>query len=148
LESAKLIPSVRLEYIPPLVGMVSLDSVSRDLDYTLITTYLLKGIHTDGSQLGQILTLNINDFNLGYHKNYGILTPHKYLANTTGKKPKIFPQSWTMDIARSTILNMMKIPHFDRHQKVNMCVKLLLSCFHGGYLWLDRCIIVDLVLIH
>lgn len=29
-----------------------------------------------------------------------------------------------------------------------MCVKLLLSCYHGGYLWLDRRITVDLVLIH
>jgi hypothetical protein len=29
-----------------------------------------------------------------------------------------------------------------------VCVKLLLSCYHGGYLWLDRCITVDLTLIH
>jgi hypothetical protein len=29
-----------------------------------------------------------------------------------------------------------------------MCVKLLLSCFHGGYLWLDKCITVDPTLIH
>jgi hypothetical protein len=42
----------------------------------------------------------------------------------------------------------MKIPHFGRHQEVNTCVKLLLSCFHGGYLWLDRCITVDPALIH
>jgi hypothetical protein len=31
----------------------------------------------------------------------------------------------------------MKIPHFGRHQEVNACVKLLLSCYHGGYLWLN-----------
>jgi hypothetical protein len=42
----------------------------------------------------------------------------------------------------------MKIPHFERHQEVNACVKLLLSCYHGGYLWLDHCIIVDSTLIH
>jgi hypothetical protein len=53
-----------------------------------------------------------------------------------------------MDIARSTILNVMNIPHFDRHQEVNVCVKLLMSCYHGGYLWLDRHIIVDPTLIH
>jgi hypothetical protein len=40
----------------------------------------------------------------------------------------------------------MKIPHFGRHQKVNACV--LLSGYHGGYLWLDRHITVDLALIH
>ena len=42
----------------------------------------------------------------------------------------------------------MKIPHFGRHQEVNACVKLLLSCYHGSYLWLDRSITVDLTLIH
>jgi hypothetical protein len=143
LANAKLIPSVLPDYIPPLAGTVSRDSIPRDFDYTLITAYLPKGIHTVGPQLGQILMLKISDFNLGDRKNYGMLAPHKYLTKTMGKKPKIVPQPWTMDIARSTILNVMKIPHFDRHQEVNACVKLLLSCFHGGYLWLDRHITVD-----
>jgi hypothetical protein len=53
-----------------------------------------------------------------------------------------------MDIARSTILNVMKIPHFNRYQEVNACVKILLSCYHGGYLWLDRRITIDLMPIH
>jgi hypothetical protein len=53
-----------------------------------------------------------------------------------------------MDIVRSTILIVMKIPHFDRHQEVNTCVKLLLSCYHGGYLCLDQCITVYPMLIH
>jgi hypothetical protein len=94
------------------------------------------------------MMLIISDFNLGDHKNYGILALHKYLPKKMGNKSKIIPQSWTMDIARSTILNVMKIPHFERHQEVNTCIKLLVSCYHGGYLWLDRCITVDLVLIH
>jgi hypothetical protein len=148
LENVKLIPSVLPNYIPPLAGVVSHDNILRDFNYTLITSYLLKGIHTVGSQLGQILTLKISDFNLGDHKNYGMLAPHKYLTKKMGKKPKIVPQPWTMEIARSTILNLMKIPHFDRHQEVNTCVKLLLLCFHGGYLWLDRHITVDPTLIH
>jgi hypothetical protein len=42
----------------------------------------------------------------------------------------------------------MKISHFDRHQEVNACVKLMLASYHGGYLWLDCHIIVDLVLIN
>jgi hypothetical protein len=53
-----------------------------------------------------------------------------------------------MNIAQSTLLNIMKIPHFDRHQEVNACVKLLLCCYHGGYLWLNHRITVDLMLIN
>jgi hypothetical protein len=42
----------------------------------------------------------------------------------------------------------MKITHFGRHQEVNVCVKLLLSCYHGGYLWLNRRITLDSNLIN
>jgi hypothetical protein len=94
------------------------------------------------------MTLNISDYNLEDRKSYCMLTPHKYLTNTKGKKSKIISQLRTMDIVKSTILNVMKIPHFKRNQEVNMCIKLLLSCFHGGYLWLDRRITVDSTLIH
>ena len=45
LENTKLIPSILPDYIPPLVSVVSHDSVPRDFNYTLITMYLLKGIH-------------------------------------------------------------------------------------------------------
>jgi hypothetical protein len=44
LENTKLIPTILPDYIPPLVDAVSHDSVSRDVDYTMVTTYLLKGI--------------------------------------------------------------------------------------------------------
>jgi hypothetical protein len=53
-----------------------------------------------------------------------------------------------MNLAQSTLLNAMKIPHFERHQEVNVWVKLLLSCYHGGYLWLNHRITVDLTLIN
>jgi hypothetical protein len=143
LVNVKLLPSILPEYIPPLAGVVSRDSVPRDFDYTVITAYLPKGIRAVRPQLERIPTLNISDYNLGDRKSYGMLAPHKYLTKMKGKKMKIIPQPWTMNLAQSTLLNVMKIPHFGRHQEVNACVKLLLSCFHGGYLWLDRCITVD-----
>ena len=144
----KLIPSILPNYIPTLAGVVSPDSVPRDFDYTVITMYLLKGIQAIRLQLKRIPTLKISDYRLGDRKRYGMLAPHKYLTKTKGKKSKIIPQLWTMDIMRSTVLNVMKIPHFGRHQEVKTCVMLMLSCFHGGYIWLDRCITIDPTLIH
>jgi hypothetical protein len=98
--------------------------------------------------LERIPTLKISDYNLGDRKSYGKLAAHKYLTKTKGKKSKIIPQPWTMDVVRSTILNVMKIPHFGRHQEVNVCVKILFVCFHSANLWLDRCITIDPMLIH
>ena len=42
----------------------------------------------------------------------------------------------------------MNISHFGKHQEVNACIRLLLSCYHGGYLWLDHRIMVALILIN
>jgi hypothetical protein len=53
---------------------------------------------------------------------------NKYLTRTKGKNSKEIPQAWTHNLAQLTLLNVMKIPHFGRHQEVNACVKLLLSC--------------------
>jgi hypothetical protein len=53
-----------------------------------------------------------------------------------------------MNLTQSILLNVMKIPHFGRHQEVNACVKLLLSYYHGGYLWLNHCITMDPTLIN
>jgi hypothetical protein len=115
LENVKLIPSILPDYIPPPDNVVSCDSVSRDLNYTVITMYLPKGTQAVRPQLERIPTLKIGDYNLGDCKSYGMLSPHKYLTMDKRKKSKIIPQPWTIDIARSTILNVMKIPHFGRH---------------------------------
>jgi hypothetical protein len=114
----------------------------------LFTAYIPKGIRVVGSQLGQIPLLKNSDFNLGDRKNYAMLAPHRYLTKTTGKKPQLVSQPWIKELAQSIVLNVMKIPHFGRHQEVNACIKLLLSCYHGGYMWLDRRITMDLALIH
>jgi hypothetical protein len=146
--NAKQISSVLLDYIPPLFGVVSCDNISHDFEYILITAYIFEGIHVVGTQLGHIPALKKNDFNLRDRKNYAMLAPHRYLMKMTVKKPHIVSQPWIKELAQSMILNVMKIPHFGRHQEVNTCVKILLSCYHGGYLWLDKCITVDLTLIH
>jgi hypothetical protein len=111
-----------------------------------ITMHLPKGIRAVGPQLGLTPALKINEFNLRYRKNYAMFAPHKYLMKMTRKKPKIVSQP--KDLACSMILNVMKIPHFGQHEEVNTCIKILLFCYHGGYLWLDMRVIVDLALIH
>jgi hypothetical protein len=148
LMNAKLIPSILPTYLPPLSSAINRDSVPRDFEYDLVTAYLLKGIHVVFTDQEKIVALKFSDFNLSDRKVYNILTPHKYLNRTKGKNSKIVPQSWTHNLMQSTLLNVMKIPHFGSHQEVNACVKLLLSCYHGGYLWLNHCITMDLMLIN
>jgi hypothetical protein len=141
--NAKRIPHIVPTYLPPLSGSINFDSVPHDFEYTLITTYLSKGMRTVRADQDKIATLKLIDFNLGDRKVYNMLAPHKYLTRTKGKNSKIVLHSWTQNLAQSTLLNVMKIPYFGKHQEVNTCVKLLLSCYHEGYLWLERHITMD-----
>jgi hypothetical protein len=148
LTNAKLILSILPTYIPPLSGEINRDSVPREFEYTLVTTYLSKGIRAMRIEQYKITALKFSNFNLGDKKVYNMFSLHKYLTRTKGKNSKIIPHSWIMNLAQSTLLNVMKIPNFSRHQEVNTCIKLLLSCYHGGYLWLNCHITVDPMLIN
>ena len=134
--NAKQIPRILPSYIPPLKGEINHDSVPRDYDYPMIIMYLPKGVCAVFTEQTKLPALKFCDFNLGDQKVYNMLAPHMYLTMKKGKNSKIVPQQWTMNLTQSTLLNVMKIPHFDRHQEVNACVKFLLASYHGGYLWL------------
>jgi hypothetical protein len=127
-----LIPSIFPNYILPLVGTVNCDSVPRDFKYAMVTASLPKGIPTVQSEQDKITALKFNYFNLRDRNIYAMLAPYKYLTRTKGKNSNIIPQSWKMNLVHSTLLNILNIPHFRRHQEVNACVKMLLSCYHGG----------------
>ena len=43
---------------------------------------------------------------------------------------------------------MFRIPHFGRGGEVNAVVCILLSCVHGGYLWLGNKVDLNIDLIH
>jgi hypothetical protein len=143
LVNAKLILSILLAYIPPLSSTVNRDSVPRDFEYALVIVYLPKGVYAVCVDQDKLVKLKFSSFNLSDRKAYIMLTLHKYLTRTKGKNSKIIPQPWTQNLTQSTLLNVMKIPHFDRHQEVNACVKLLLSSYHEGYLWLNHHITMD-----
>ena len=48
----------------------------------------------------------------------------------------------------SGLLNLLRISHFGRSPKLNAVIKVLLSCVHEGYLWLDRKIDLNVDVVH
>jgi hypothetical protein len=44
-------------------------------------------------------------------------------------------------------MNLLDIPHFGRGKNVGLCVKQLVSHVHGGILWMDRPVQIDVALI-
>ena len=64
------------------------------------------------------------------------------------KVEALTPQAWIASLQPSGLLNLLQIPHFRRSKEINVVVKVLLSCVHGGHLWLDRRVNITIDLIH
>jgi hypothetical protein len=54
---------------------------------------------------------------------------------------------WKIGLENSGILNLLEVPLFGRNLEINVCVKLLLNCVHGGTLLLDPLVSIDTALI-
>ena len=58
------------------------------------------------------------------------------------------PQEWVEKLAPSSLLNLLRILHFSWSPELNVVMKVLLSCMHDGYFWLDRKIDLNVDVIH
>ena len=67
-------------------------------------------------------------------------------TNSSGV-PILEPKQWIIGLYNTCIMNMLEIPHFGRVKDVNACVKQLLALVHGGVLWMDRPVSIDVYLI-
>ena len=45
------------------------------------------------------------------------------------------PKDLIGGLARVDLLGLINMPRFRRPTEVNACVKKILVCFHGGFLW-------------
>jgi hypothetical protein len=57
------------------------------------------------------------------------------------------PLQWAIGLDKTRILGLIDLPHFDRGQYTNICVKQLMSLTHGGDIWLDKLVSIDVELI-
>jgi hypothetical protein len=59
----------------------------------------------------------------------------------------LHPKQWIIGLFNTCIMNFLEIPHFGRGKYVNNCVKQLLTVLHGGFLWMDKLVSIDVELI-
>jgi hypothetical protein len=61
--------------------------------------------------------------------------------------PILQPKQLAVGLANIEILNLLDIPQFVRGRDVNKCVKKLMVVTHGGYLWVEDTVSIDIELI-
>jgi hypothetical protein len=54
---------------------------------------------------------------------------------------------WATRLAKTGILGLLDLPHFGRGQHATNCVKQLMAVTHGGYLWLEQFVSIEIDLI-
>jgi hypothetical protein len=61
--------------------------------------------------------------------------------------PLLEPAQWIMGLYNTCIMKLLDIPLFGRVKHINKCVKHLLARVHGGILWMDRPVPINVDLI-
>jgi hypothetical protein len=53
------------------------------------------------------------------------------------------PKQWATGLAKTGILGLLEISHFGRFDDVRNCIKQLMEVTHGGYLWVEEPVLID-----
>jgi hypothetical protein len=101
--------------------------------------------------LGKVEKLKYADHDVTDTTKFPDLVQEIYLENKEevgpSGNPILEPTQWITGLYNSGIMNLLEIPHFGCGKDVGNCVKQLLERVHGGILWMDRSVHIDVDLI-
>lgn len=123
----------------------------RGANYPMSLPPMFEDVIVEDDLLANIPQLRYQDYNLQDPKKFPQFHPDQYLImeiDPITQVEKIVPQEWIASLAPWRFLKLLKISHFDRSSKVNVVVKILLSCVHDEYLWLESKIDLNIDVIH
>ena len=142
---------IRPVYFPPRIAGAPEIALPKDFRYQLILPPLDKRVKEDGNLWRNMHAVKFADYNLGDTKLYPQFRRDRYLTvqrNTRTQRDEFVPMEHVQHLVKPGLLNLLEIPHFGRGPEVNAVVRMLLSCVHGGYLWLSNRIDINVDLIH
>jgi hypothetical protein len=113
--------------------------------------YLPDAVITIDDILGKVPNLRCTDHDVRDAAKFPELAKENYLINIGEigplEKPILELAQWINGLYNSSIMNLLDIPHFGHGKNVILCVKKLVSRIHGGILWMERPIQIDVALI-
>jgi hypothetical protein len=100
--------------------------------------------------VGGVDTIKYSDHDVADAVKFPDLVPQNYLESR-GEGPSGTPLlehvQWILGLYNIGIMNLLDIPHFGHGKHINGCVKKILERVHGGILWMDRPIPINVDLI-
>lgn len=119
--------------------------------YAILLPYISSTVSIDGSLVGRLYKLGFFDHDFHDDKKFPDFNTQYYMNATVvdpNRPPIMNFQKWAIGLETYGITNVLDIPHFGRSTYITYYVKTLLSCIHGGYLWLNPPVSIDAELIH
>jgi hypothetical protein len=142
--------SFHRDYLPLRMDNAPQINVPTNGKYPLPKSPVPPGVSIEGEMLRKVVGLKFMDHDITDEKKFPELAREKYLHTRsipgTGEI-LLETQEWATCLEKEGILNLLEIPHFRCNLEINACVKVFLSCVHGGTLWLDPPVSIDTALI-
>ena len=114
--------------------------IKKLLKYAIHLQEIPPGIKVEGDMLGHIDNLTYSYRDIQDLAKFKEFTQERYMNPI--HQPLgivVFEEGdWEFNLKTSNTLRLLDIPQFRRIQEVNTYIKQLLSCVHGGFLWLDE----------
>ena len=145
--SAPLVPA----YINPRDPGAPIIELAKQAKYIVPLPSMPEEVWEQGNLLGKIDQLKFQDYNLQDPQKFPQFQADQYLVvreELVTKRQRLALQPWIEVLEPSGLLNFLRIPHFGQSVEVTIVVKMLLSCMHEGFLWLDRKVDLNVHLIH
>jgi hypothetical protein len=103
-----------------------------------------------GSQTGRVQDVQFIDYDVCDPEQFPTLAFHHYACTirSIDGNPLVLTQEWAHPLRQVGILPLIDCPHFGHSGIVTLCIHLLLTQIHGGYLWLGGKYLVDEATIH
>jgi hypothetical protein len=109
-----------------------------------------EGVQVGPDLLGYIGKLKYSDHDVADEDKFPELAKRVFLQ-TTGinrlENRSISHSNGQTGLEKTRILGLLDLPHFGRGQHATACIKQLLAVTHGGDIWLDKLISIDVELI-
>jgi hypothetical protein len=100
--------------------------------------------------LGQVEKLKYSDQDVAYIDKFLKFAKRVYLqtmgTNVVGELIDQ-PLQWATGLEKIGILGLLDLPHFGRGQYTRGCVKQLLAVTHGGDIWFNKLVSIDVEII-
>jgi hypothetical protein len=119
-------------------------------ELAIVMSKIPEGVNVDDEMVGGVEGLKYSYHDVSDAIKFLYLEAQSYLESR-GECPSGVPllehAQWILGLYNTDIMNLIDIPHFGRGKHINRCVKQLLARVHGGILWMDRPVPINVDLI-